>query len=190
MKKCSEYRDVSRADGSTVRRCAKFEDVPSDVLVRSDEDGDGLGLLVPKAISGLKNINMKTEVAGPAGGAAFTLLGTLLARRYGGMLHPVISENAPLAGMVIGAGLSIPLGSALKSPVVTRRGIVTSVIIGLTLWAAPKINGILSGAGPYVPSMGLLTAQPVGMLPDVQPTTDAPMAVSQTADVGVWGSTS
>jgi len=173
----SEYENVSR-DGS-------YED---DVLVEKSDNE--LGLVVPKVISGLRKMDVKTEVIGPGAGALFTLLGTMAARRWGSKLHPVISDNAPLAGMLIGAGLSVPLSMVMRSPKVAQRGIVSSVIVGLALWGLPHLEGLLSGAGPYVPSMGALTMQPVGALPQVADTTRTPAAVSQSLDQGVWGATS
>lgn len=189
---CTEWQDVSRADGSTARRCARFEQTDEDVLVERGGKGN-MGIVVPKMLQGLVDIDPKLDVSGPVTGAVGTVGGTLLASKFGGRLHPFFANNPELSGFVLGSlaslGMGMAVGKGKDRQKVIARGIMTSGLLALAMWATPRIREkLFTGAGPYVPAMGLLTSQSVGALPTVADTATPPQLVGATTDIGVWGS--
>jgi hypothetical protein len=182
MRKCIEWKDVSRQDGKTSQRCAKYMDIGNaDVLVPGEDNN--LGLVVPEPIRGLARIKMDEVVnlgVPIAVGAFGNVVGTLLARRFGGSIHPFVSRWAPVFGILGGVLASIPL-QFWKGRRAMVIGAVSSAVTGLLFLTKDAIEGMFSGG------MGMLVSQPVGMLPRVAETTTEPGAVVHRTDVGAWG---
>lgn len=183
MRKCAEFKQVSREDGKTQRRCARYENVVDDVLVE-DNGNTNMGLVVPEPLSGLAEIKMD-DFAWPMFGAGAAGLGALIARRWGYQVHEMIPEYAGLAGAAIGVLASIPLYWAKGQSAMTQAA-VSSVMVGLTIFGLPKIEEMLLSAPAAAPT-GLLTAAPVGMVPQVSDSGAMPAAIRHQADTGAYG---
>lgn len=183
MRKCAEFKQVSREDGKTQKRCARYENVNEDILVK-DNGNQNLGLVVPEPLSGLADIQMD-DFAWPMFGAGAAGLGSLLARRYGHQLSPRIPEFAGLAGAAIGVLASIPLYWAKGQSAMTQAA-VSSVLVGLSIYALPKVEEMLFMAPAAAPT-GLLTAAQVGRLPTITDSGAMPASVRHQADTGAYG---
>jgi len=186
MRKCKEFKVSPTATGSTKRVCAKYETVNDDVaMVPEAEKADGnMGIVVPEPVSGLGALKMK-DFIGPGAGLLGTGLGAVLARRYGDQLHSVVSENYGL----FGAGLGV-LASMLTYYTSGKKamisGVVSSIMLGLGIQYIPRLaSGDLFGCD--YSGLGLLTAEPVGYLPEVQDAGTAPSPVYSATDIDAWG---
>ena len=183
MKKCAEFKDVSRADGKTSRRCARYEETSEDVLVK-DNDNQNLGLVVPEPLSGLADIKADDFIY-PMYGAGAASLGIVIARRWGHLLHDRIPEYAGLAGAVLGVALSMPLYWAKGQDAMTQAS-VSAVLVGLSIFGLPKVESMIASA-TMANSVGLLTAAEVGMIPQIADSGSMPSSVRHQADVGSYG---
>lgn len=181
MKKCVEFKSVSREDGSTIQRCARFDE-SSDVAMIPAGNGNNTGLVVPEAISGLGMIEMD-DLVGPGVGMTATAIGTVLAAKYGDRLHWAIPKYSGVFGAIFGALCSIPLYYA-KDTKTMISGVVSSVALGTALEVIPRLTGMsLAGCCDYAG----LTIQPVGALPQVHDAGNAPSGVWHQADLSAYG---
>lgn len=186
MRKCKEFKVSPTATGSTKRVCAKYETLNDDVaMVPEDTKSESsMGIVVPEPVSGLGQLAMD-DFIGPGAGLLGTGLGAVLARRYGDKLHGVVSEYYGL----FGAGMGI-LASMLtyytggRSQMIS--GVVSSIMLGLGIQFIPKLaEGNLFGCN--YSGLGLLTAEPVGYLPQVTDAGSAPAPVYGATDIDAWG---
>jgi hypothetical protein len=183
MRKCAEFKSVSREDGKTHKRCARYENVSEDILVK-DNGNHNMGLVVPEPLSGLADIRAD-EFAWPAFGAGAAGLGALIARKWGYQLHAKIPEFAGLVGAAIGVLASIPLYWAKGQAAMTQAA-VSSVLVGLSIYGLPKVEEMLFSAPAAAPT-GLLTAAQVGSIPSVSDSGVMPSSVRHQADTGAYG---
>jgi hypothetical protein len=205
MRKCAEFREVSRVDGSTSRRCAKFEDVSddsTDVLVSGENK---TGSIVPEVISGLKGIaNIKADqLIGPAVGAGGTMLTLLLIRKFiapkvgasslTGWMDAPLNKFAPILSALGGIALSVA-AKWWKGKSVMQSGVISSIITGGVIQAyemasSARVFGALVAAPTYglvaSPVMGLV-ASPVGYLPEISESANLPVGIGP-LDVGAFG---
>jgi len=180
----SKTKSVSRKGGSKSR--------DRDILVKGSKVGS-LGAVVPEMISGLQNMGA-AEVVPPIVGGGGAVLGAAAATKWGGNISPKIPENAPLAGAVGGMLLSLPL-LWWKDSAAALQGMLTSGLVGLALWAFPKIQKqMVSGmrgvvVRPYGRrGMGLVEARPIrGLMPQVTDSGALPLGVQQQMDPAVFG---
>ena len=100
MRKCVQFKEVSRKDGKTQRVCARYVDAESGDILVPNTNEKALGVLIPEPLAGLGDIGVE-DVIGPAVGGVGAILGTLLARRYGYRISPRIAEFAPIAGSLV-----------------------------------------------------------------------------------------
>jgi hypothetical protein len=172
---------VSRKSGSK-----KNHD--SDAFVKGRKMGS-LGAVIPEMLSGLGAMGA-ADVVPPVVGGSGAVLSTVAATKWGGKISPKIPEMAPLAGAVGGALLSLPL-LWWKDSQAAIQGMLTSGLVGLALWAVPRIQQqMLKGVvvRPYGQRMGLFEAQPVrGVLPQVTDSGATPYGVQQQLDPAVFG---
>jgi hypothetical protein len=182
MKKCAEFKDVSREDGKTQRRCARYEETSTDILVK-DNDNQSLGLIVPEPLAGLADIKAD-DFMYPMYGAAAAGLGVIIARRWGHMLHARIPEFAGVAGAVIGVALSMPLYWAKGQDAMTQAAI-SAVLVGLSIYGLPIVESAIYSmtAAP----VGLLTAAQVGAIPQISDSGGMPASVRHQVDTGSYG---
>lgn len=202
MRKCAEHKPVSRSDGTTITRCARYEDTsaePTDVLVPTS-DGDalgrrgrkhGFGLVLPEPIRGLANIELD-DVIGPAWGMGGSILGILIAKKFGGRIHSIIPKYSYLAGGILGALLSIPLYWVKGKKSMTSAAVAALTMgVGLTVVGVLESKGLLSGRRRRgTRGMGLLATERMGQLPAPAETTDVPGLVSYRTDVSAYGNVS
>lgn len=181
-KKCAEFKTVSREDGKNHRRCARYEEASTDIVVK-DHNTQNMGLVVPEPLAGLAEIKAD-DFVWPAFGALTAGVGSMLARKYGYKLSPRIPEFAGLAGAAFGVLASIPLYWAKGQAAMTQSA-VSSVLVGLAFYAVPKMEEWLMSA--TAAPTGLLTAAPVGALPGISDSGAMPMSVRHQADVGAYG---
>lgn len=186
MRKCAEFKVSPTATGSTKRVCAKYENVNDDIAMvpETDKAEGNMGIVVPEPVSGLGQLAMD-DFIGPGAGLLGTGLGAVLARRYGDKLHTVVSEYYGL----FGAGMGV-LASMLTYYTSGRNqmisGVVSSIMLGLGIQFIPKLaEGNLFGCS--YDGLGLLTAEPVGYLPEVSDAGAAPSPVYSATDIDAWG---
>ena len=174
-------KSVSRKSGSKKNHDA-------DVFVEGRKLG-GLGAVIPEMLSGLGAMGA-ADVVPPIVGGSGAVLSTVAATKWGGKISPKIPEMAPLAGAVGGALVSLPL-LWWKDSSAALQGMLTSALVGLALWAVPRIQQYaLSGVvvRPYGQRMGAFTAQPIrGVLPQVTDSGSTPYAVQKQMDPAVFG---
>jgi len=153
-------------------------------MVRGSKFGS-LGAVIPEMLSGIQAMDAG-DVVPPIVGGGGAVLATVAASKWGGKISPKIPEMAPLAGAVGGALLSLPL-LWWKDSSAALQGMLTSGLVGLALYAVPKIQQkMLSGV--VVRPYGLLEARPVGrMLPQVTDSGETPYSVQQQLDPSVFG---
>lgn len=146
-----------------------------------------LGAVVPEMLSGMQKMGI-SGVVPPVVGGGGAVLATVAASKYGGKISPKIPEMAPLAGAVGGALLSLPL-LWWKDSSAALQGMLTAGLVGLALFAVPKIQQAMSGVviRQYGRPYGLLEARPVGALPEVTDSGETPYAVQQTMDMSAYG---
>jgi hypothetical protein len=168
----SKKKAVSRKGGSR----------NSDVMVRGRKFGS-LGAVIPEMLSGIQDMGAG-DVVPPIVGGGGAVLGTVVASRYGGKISPKIPEMAPLAGAIGGALLSLPL-LWWKDSSAALQGMLTSGLVGLALYAVPKIQQAM--AGVVVRPYGLLEARPIGALPEITDSGTTPYAVQQSMDPAAYG---
>lgn len=155
----------------------------SDVLVKGRTLGS-LGAVIPEMLSGLGAMG-SGDIVPPVVGGSGAVLSTVAATKWGGKISPKIPEMAPLAGAVGGALLSLPL-LWWRDSQAALQGMLTSGLVGLALWAVPKIQQqMLSGV--VVRPYGLFEAQPVRGIPQVSDSGETPYAVQQQMDPAVFG---
>lgn len=173
---CVEKKTVSRA-GRPHDVCARYENRPTDDLVRADGD-EKIGAYVANPLSGLTESVMDPSVLVPIlVGVGGTTAGYLAARRWGSKIHPRLREWAALPGVVAGSLLSVPL-AWWKGPTEAASGIVTSVLTGAAIFGIQKISGTLGGVGAYTAQrLGAYTAQQVGQLPKMREHAQMPASV-------------
>jgi len=173
-------KKVSRKGGST-----KTRKNDSDVMVKGRELGS-LGAVIPEMLSGLGALS-SGDIVPPVVGGGGAVLSTVAAAQWGGKISPKIPEMAPLAGAVGGALLSLPL-LWWKDSQAAIQGMITSGLVGLALWAVPKIQQKMMMSGVVVQPYGLFEARPVrGMLPQVTDSGSTPYSVQQQLDPAVYG---
>lgn len=190
MRNCIEKKVVSRKDGGQQTVCARYEVTPgTEVLVPSSDKGGDMGLVVPEALGVLGDIS-PYDFVGPITGLAGYTIGKLIQARWGASLPSFLTSYPFLIPTLTGVALSIPL-YWWKGKRMVISGVVTALVLGIGEFAGPKILGAFSGfAGDYGylgGDYGLLTAAPVGALPEVSDAGYAPASVYQQADLSAWG---
>jgi hypothetical protein len=166
--------DVSRGGGS------------GDVMVEEKQFGGlgDLGAVVPEMLSGLQDIGAE-EIIPPAVGGLGAMLGTMAASKWGYKISEVIPRHAPLFGILGGVLASVPLHWAYGSKAVAS-GIVSSVVVGGSMWAFPRLETRLMGA--FVRPMGMIEARPLAALPPMVRDSGAmPQQVRHQVDIASWG---
>jgi len=162
----------------------------SDVMIEDKKFGGlgDLGAVVPEVLSGLTDIGAEDVVPMVVGGGR-AVLGTLAASKWGYKISEVIPRNAPLFGGLIGALASLPLQWAY-GPKAVASGIVSSLVVGGSMWAYPRMEQRLAGA--FVRPMGMIEARPLAALPApmVADSGAMPRQVRQQVDIGAWGQVS
>jgi len=204
MKTCAEYKTVSREDGSTYERCARYEEsdtalVPSngdDFGRRSRKRSKKFGIVVPQPLRGMipgLGIKIKTPslIAGGGGAVAGMWLAKngYLAQILPGAFGAMSLQNWPMFGAAVGAAASVPLYLVKKDKQAMIGGIVVAAITGVAGLLLQK-TGVLAGLGMRRRrGYGLLTSQQVGSLPtpQVHDTTRVPRNVQVQTDISAWG---
>jgi hypothetical protein len=197
MKTCIEKKTVSREDGSTYERCARYEDTDVDLVPAGDNDMGrrrrhrsmrGLGAIMAEPLKGLTSVSMD-DFVGPGVGLAGMIAGTLLAKKYGSKINSLVVDWAPLAGGVFGALCSVPL-YYVKGKKAMLSGVITSLLFGAAATVLDRMgafgNVYLGSRFPF----GLVSAQRVGALPAMHETTSMPSGVQYQMDPSAWGQTS
>lgn len=152
----------------------------------SRKGGSSMGAVIPEMLSGLQNVGA-ADIIPPVVGGSGAVLSTVVATKWGGKISPKIPEMAPLAGAVGGALLSLPL-LWWKGSQAAIQGMITSGLVGIALYAVPKLQQKLMMSGVVVRPYGLFEAQPVrGILPQVSDSGRTPYGVQQQLDPVVYG---
>lgn len=113
----------------------------NDHLVALSDADRGMGIIVPRQLSGLMRLDSK-DIAGPVVGAGGALLGIFLARRYGNRLvkSGALANTYPeVGGAVVGSLLSIPLFYWKRDPKVVAAGIMAAVVTSAAIFGARKV---------------------------------------------------
>lgn len=183
-RKCVEYKVSPTATGKQKRVCAKYESVADVAMVPElgTEDAN-LGIVVPQPLKGLTTMKMD-DFVGPGVGLLGTGIGAVLARKFGANIHEKVSEYYGLAGAAFGVLSSIVL-YYVKGKKAMISGAVSSVMLGLGIQFIPKLAEGFSGCD--YSGLGMITAEPVGILPEVSDAGMAPSPVYAQTDVGAWG---
>ena len=184
MRECKEWKVSPTATGKTKKVCARYEQTPDVALVPENEDSNAnMGIVVPQPLKGLGQLSGK-DFMGPSVGLLGTGLGAVLARKYGDKIHEVVSEYYGLFGAAFGVLASMALYyTGGKKQMMT--GAVSSVMLGLGVQFIPQLAEKFS-TSDYA-GLGLVTAEPVGMMPQIQDAGSAPSAVYAQTDVSAWG---
>jgi len=179
-----------------------------DHLVALPEADRGLGVIVPRQLSGLMRLSSR-DIAGPVVGAGGALLGIFLARRYGNRLvkSGALAQTYPeVGGAVVGSLLSIPLFYWSRDPKVVASGIVAAVVTSAAVFGARKVfmkteleaatalvaEDVTKGFGMLTASRaarGLVAQRAVGALPSarVREGTALPSVVRMSMDHTAYG---
>jgi hypothetical protein len=193
MKTCVEYRDVSREDGSTYRRCAKFEDSDTAMVPAGDNDmgrrhsGLKFGLVVPQPLRGVLGVSKIPLVSIAAGGGA-SIAGMWVMKNYGHKVPAIgtyLGQYWPISGALLGAAASAYPLLKTKGRNAMMGGIIAAAVTGAIAFGLKQF-GFFSGLRRR--SYGLLSSQRIGQLPAVAQMTSVPGAVQMKADVTAWGS--
>lgn len=183
MRKCAEFKVSPTKTGKEKRVCARYESINDIALVPENKDSNGnMGIIVPEPIQGLGMIDAQ-DLIGPAIGLVSTGVGAVLARRFGDNIHEKVSEYWGLAGAAFGVLASMGL-YYVKGTTPMISAAVSSVMLGLGLQFIPTLVGEFGYCdGDY----GLITAEPIGMLPEVLDAGQAPQTVYAQTDVSAYG---
>lgn len=191
MRKCEEYKEVSRA-GKPHQVCAKYTSQDDVIIAKGDSD---LGAYSLSPVMGfIKGFNAGELVAPGIASVGFSA-GTLLARMFGGKVSSFLEENPLVGGIVGGVMASIPL-YWWKGADAARAGLITTGVLGLVTLGLPKLDAMLTDwqnekqlATSPATSGYVLQKQAMGALPvpEVMDYTNVPSSIKSKMDAKAFG---
>ena len=185
MGKCVEWHESTP---SGKRRCARFDNGTSDVVLAKSPDGDNgnLGYFdindVEQALGSFGNMEA-ADVLSPLVGGSAAIASTLLIRRYSGNTN--LRKYAPLISAGAGVVASIPLYWWAGQKAVISGG-MTAAVVGVGLFAFEYVGAKLNSG-----ATGLIDATKMGEIVSSagtpRLTANVPGGVAPAMEVGAFG---